>query len=128
VEVFRRPDVTWRRKWLHPDGPGQLGPPERRRLLTWFGGGLERESDGLFFTPAAGGANTPSPVIGVSLHIPYWSVVLLAMVLPGASRTRSWRSSRRRRAGRCANCGYDLRATPDRCPECNTECITSTET
>jgi hypothetical protein len=47
--------------------------------------------------------------------IPYWFVCALTCVLPAR-----WIHLRRRRhrAGTCAQCGYDLRATPDRCPEC----------
>ena len=50
-----------------------------------------------------------------------WVVVFLTAALGGVVLYREW--FRRRREGRiargcCAECGYDLRATPDRCPEC----------
>jgi hypothetical protein len=47
-----------------------------------------------------------------------WALALLLAVLPGL-RIAMWDRERRRwRAGLCRRCGYDLRATPDRCPEC----------
>jgi hypothetical protein len=50
---------------------------------------------------------------------PYWKLFWLSLGLPflwGARRVRG----RIARIGRCIACGYDLRATPDRCPECGT--------
>jgi hypothetical protein len=50
--------------------------------------------------------------------VPYWSLLLLALLFPLAAGRRNLRGRLRARRGLCVTCGYDLRATPDRCPEC----------
>jgi hypothetical protein len=50
--------------------------------------------------------------------LPHWLFVLVFAVLPLIQITRLIRRRRQPRAGLCRVCGYDLRATPDRCPEC----------
>lgn len=52
------------------------------------------------------------------LMLPYWLLVTLWLVLPLLWLRTNRRSVRWARKGRCPGCGYDLCATPDRCPEC----------
>jgi hypothetical protein len=54
------------------------------------------------------------------LRLPFWAVFLLTGVLPMCWLVRAVSSSELRKAGCCHVCGYDLRATPHRCPECGT--------
>jgi hypothetical protein len=56
-----------------------------------------------------------------TLSLPAWFVMLLCAILPAIWFGRQRRSARRRHQGLCPTCGYDLRATPDRCPECGTQ-------
>jgi hypothetical protein len=58
---------------------------------------------------------TPSSAWGFELVVPLWAVFLWLAALPA---WRGWRARRRYGAGMCQRCGYDLRATPGRCPEC----------
>ena len=51
---------------------------------------------------------------------PDWWPPAAAAVLPACWLLAWVRKRRRPRPGHCASCGYDLRATPGRCPECGT--------
>jgi hypothetical protein len=95
----------------YPRGPTQAGG---RTLLGFYFG------QGSLPLPGDPGANTERYLLIV---VPIWSLIALTAILPAMGFIR-WRRERRRRtriaAGLCLVCGYDLRATPDRCPECGT--------
>ncbi|HZN66027.1 MAG TPA: hypothetical protein VFB66_12095 [Tepidisphaeraceae bacterium] len=62
-------------------------------------------------------------VVSLDLVFPIWCIAVPAAALP---LVRGWKRWRRRRtpAGRCPECGYDLRASPGRCPECGADTLT----
>jgi hypothetical protein len=60
-----------------------------------------------------------------SFFVPNWLLTCILLLLPLASVARFQRT--RRRPGTCSNCGYDLRATPNRCQECGAVPATGVE-
>lgn len=62
------------------------------------------ETDGTFSYPRA--------------FFPHWFIILVAAMLPAWLLRRAILRRRWRSKGLCRQCGYDLRASPERCPEC----------
>jgi len=90
-------------------------PASRRTLGRNFGG----------FRSARLGRPTD---VWSARSVPFWSLTALTAILPGyrlAARHRAMVRSQQTDSTLCLACGYDLRATPDRCPECGAEATRS---
>jgi hypothetical protein len=59
-------------------------------------------------------------LVGRRIWIPYWLLAAATACLPLTRMIAHRRRARRAALNACPTCGYDLRATPDRCPECGT--------
>lgn len=73
--------------------------------------------------PPPSGVRVPAQRGTLVVSVPHWAIVVPLLVVPAFAirlclRCRRWLY--RRRHGLCARCGYDLRASPERCPECGT--------
>ena len=54
----------------------------------------------------------------LKIGVPHWFAVAGFGLLPAFWSVGRYRRVRRMGRGLCTRCGYDLRGTPDRCPEC----------
>jgi hypothetical protein len=119
LELFRRDhdEVLGLQKWTHfsttklsADGKGYpFITPERPHFL-----GLQI---------AWGYSNSAMPMIrrwDFTIVVPYWFLVAVSSAFPLRFAISRYVRMRRGRRGACPECGYDLRATPERCPECGT--------
>ena len=89
-----------------------------RSVRSWGFPGLRFESRPLFtFAFPAVGERRAGPRIEM-LQLSYaWPVSMSAV---GALLAFGWSRRKAPQVGACRVCGYDLRATPHRCPECGT--------
>jgi hypothetical protein len=98
--------------WEESDG--STVPPNWRTFL-WFDAGVRDWRTAITFYPRG-----PQTLRRWYITAPYWFIVLVLAIWPTywIARVRGQRN----RAGLnlCATCGYDLRASRERCPECGT--------
>ena len=104
--------------------PGAPSWAQRRKAVTtnqviwalktphqWRGFGYGKQTNPSLF---------PGFDVDYQLKVSLWAFVLAFAAPPITKAIELRRKLRRKAAGLCISCGYDLRASIDRCPECGT--------
>ena len=119
------------RMWLGKDGVSfsHHAIPLRTRFGTdapgWHFGRsspIVTPTDPPYWRRGCGGVHVGCGVCHMHfVSIPYYVLILIALPLPVIwcyQIQGRWGREKRRRLGLCEQCGYDLRGSPERCPEC----------
>jgi hypothetical protein len=98
-------EFTWEKSdpWIEPAAPRFPGV----RVGTWW-------------EPEGGDLGVEAVDSGHQLRVPDWLLALPLLIIGGIGLRGSLIRRRTKRTGDalCVHCGYDLRASSDRCPEC----------
>jgi hypothetical protein len=111
---------AWRVSPDPPQYPFGRFPPHQ---LDWLGFFVEHFQMNVHPPWATDGSQLRSRHL-LAVVVPFWFLFLIIAIWPALyfipHIIRRITAVRRLHLRLCSNCGYDLRATPDRCPECGT--------
>ncbi len=109
AEIFRESEIV---SWSHVKP--HVEP------LKWLRTGPEGRLNRLGFYFWRGEQPKQRIILMRVIGIPWWAPTILFSILPITTIVFTFLRRRPRTKNLCPTCGYDLRATPDRCPECGT--------
>jgi hypothetical protein len=111
-------DVQSGQLWLQCRTPVNAPPAPDTTLAEWRVLGLRYQAVRRYY---AGPSYTGPPMfVCRDLYVSLWLILLAALAAQLAFAHHMRRRNQERLAGLCPSCGYDLRASPERCPECGT--------
>ncbi|MGE5611012.1 MAG: hypothetical protein ACM359_17310, partial [Bacillota bacterium] len=111
----------WWRFTHHPKMTLADLPPQPRNCVIWRTLTRAKGQPFRWFRLLHGRPTNAAPAIMMEVTtvvIPFWFPCLLTAIPPALWLKQTRRKHNRAKLGLCLHCGYDLRASQDRCPEC----------